>query len=156
MKNLLSFVCGALFSAGVCISGMVRPSKVLGFLDLRGDWDASLALVMASALGVHVLAWAVVRRLRRPLLGGAFPGPPPRRVDARLVGGAALFGVGWGLSGFCPGPAAVSLLSGVTACFVFVGSMAAAMLAYQWIDARAGRSDDGCVADADQPASNTR
>ena len=130
MTALLALVSGALFGAGVCLSGMVRPSKVLGFLDVAGPWDPSLALVMGSALAVHVAAWAVVRRRRAPLLGGRFPGRPSRVVDARLVGGSALFGLGWGLAGYCPGPAVVSIVSGAKASFVFVGAMAAAMLAY--------------------------
>src|SRR4051812_4756337 len=102
--NVLAALSGALFAAGVCISGMVRPSKVLGFLDLRGAWDPSLALVMASALALHVVAWRIVRAARKPRFGTAFPDPPSPVVDVKLVGGAALFGVGWGISGFCPGP----------------------------------------------------
>jgi uncharacterized membrane protein YedE/YeeE len=145
VKHLVAFVSGILFAAGVCLSGMVRPSKVLGFLDVRGDWDPSLALVMGSALAIHAIAWAVVRRMRGPLLGGSFPGPAGRTIDARLVAGAALFGVGWGLSGFCPGPALVSVISGAPAALVFVASMGAAMVAHQWLDQRAGRRDEGCV-----------
>ena len=141
MNAIIPLVCGALFAAGVCISGMVRPSKVLGFLDLGGRWDASLALVMASALALHVFAWRVVKRMTAdqlaPRFGIAFPGPAATIVDVRLVGGAAVFGVGWGLSGFCPGPAIVSLVSGTTASFVFVGAMVAAMLAFD----RSARSD---------------
>jgi uncharacterized membrane protein YedE/YeeE len=140
MKALIPFLCGALFSAGVCISGMVRPSKVLGFLDFGGAWDASLLLVMASALALHVVAWRVVKGMTRPRFGAAFPGPASQVIDTRLVGGAALFGVGWGLSGFCPGPALVALVSGTTASFVFVGSMLAAMLAF---DRRARVRSDG-------------
>ena len=130
MTALIPFLCGALFSAGVCISGMVRPSKVLGFLDFGGAWDASLLLVMASALALHIVAWRIIKGMTRPRFGAAFPGPASQVIDLRLVGGAALFGVGWGLSGFCPGPALVSLVSGTTASFVFVGSMLAAMLAF--------------------------
>jgi uncharacterized membrane protein YedE/YeeE len=126
--NALAFVCGALFAAGACISGMVRPSKVLGFLDLGGPWDATLLCVMVSALAISVLAWQVVKRATRPRFGTAFPGPPSRVIDARLVGGAALFGIGWGLAGYCPGPAVVSLASGATGSFVFVGAMVAGML----------------------------
>jgi uncharacterized membrane protein YedE/YeeE len=126
--NALAFICGALFAAGACISGMVRPSKVLGFLDLGGPWDATLLCVMVSALAISVLAWQVVKRATRPRFGTAFPGPPSRVIDARLVGGAALFGVGWGLAGYCPGPAVVSLASGATGSFVFVAAMVAGML----------------------------
>jgi uncharacterized membrane protein YedE/YeeE len=144
VRGVLSFVSGLLFALGVCLSGMVRPSKVLGFLDVRGDWDPSLALVMVSALGVYAIAWALVRRLRAPLFGGSFPGAPSRAIDARLVGGAALFGLGWGLGGFCPGPALVSVISGVPASLVFVASMGAAMIGYRWLDSRAGRRDEAC------------
>jgi uncharacterized membrane protein YedE/YeeE len=142
MLGALSFVSGALFAAGVCLSGMVRPSKVLAFLNLGGDWDPSLAFVMASATAIFAVAWAIARRRTAPILGGAYPAPPSRTVDARLVGGAALFGAGWGLGGFCPGPALVSIVSGVRASLVFVAAMGAGMLLYQWLDARRGRSDE--------------
>ena len=128
-RAALALVAGALFGVGVGVAGMVRPSKVLAFLDLGGRWDPSLALVMAAALAVHALAWRWVVRARAPWLGGRFPDPAGRVIDARLVGGAALFGVGWGLSGYCPGPAVVSLASGAPASFVFVATMLAAMAA---------------------------
>ncbi len=131
--NVLAFLCGALFAAGACISGMVRPSKVLGFLDLGGSWDATLLFVMASALAIHVVAWRLVAAGRRPRLGGAFPPMPQQVIDARLVGGAALFGIGWGISGYCPGPAVVSVVSGTASSLVFVGAMAAAILAYHHV-----------------------
>jgi hypothetical protein len=126
--NVLALLCGALFAAGACISGMVRPSKVLGFLDVGGAWDATLMCVMAAALAIHVVAWQVVKRTSRPRFGGAFPGPPSCVIDARLIGGAALFGIGWGLAGYCPGPAVVSIVSGATGSFVFLGAMVAGML----------------------------
>ena len=125
--NLVAILGGALFGAGVCISGMVRPSKVIGFLDFGGAWDPSLLVVMGSALAVSIVAWRIVAKLRTPRFGVAFPAPPSPLVDARLIGGAAVFGVGWGLSGYCPGPALVSLVSGVTAVFVFCAAMIAAM-----------------------------
>ncbi|HEY5952559.1 MAG TPA: DUF6691 family protein [Kofleriaceae bacterium] len=134
---IIPLSCGALFAAGVCISGMVRPSKVIGFLDFAGAWDASLLLVMASALALHVVAWRIVKQMTGPRYGTAFPGPPTTIIDAKLIGGAALFGIGWGISGFCPGPAIVSLVSGTTASFVFVAAMAAAMIVFD----RSGRSD---------------
>jgi uncharacterized protein len=141
VSAIIPLLCGALFSAGVCLAGMVRPSKVIGFLDFGGAWDASLLLVMASALVLHVFAWRILRAMTadmpRPKFGTAFPGPAASVIDARLIGGAALFGVGWGLTGFCPGPAVVSLVSGTTASFVFVAAMGAAMLGFD----RSGRSD---------------
>jgi hypothetical protein len=152
-KVLVPLAAGALFSAGVCVSGMVRPSKVIGFLDFGGAWDASLALVMASALALHVVAWAVVRarqgRGQAPPLGDAYPGPPSSVIDARLVGGALLFGFGWGLSGFCPGPAIVSVVTGVRASLVFVGSMVVAMAAYEGLrDRGSGLRSSGIAPDA--------
>ncbi len=128
--NLLALACGGLFAAGVCISGMVRPSKVLGFLDFGGSWDATLAIVMASALAIHVLAWRLVKQAAGPRFGRAFPDSPSAAIDLRLVGGAALVGIGWGLAGFCPGPASVSVVSGARGSLVFVGAMAAAMVVY--------------------------
>lgn len=132
--NLVAITGGALFGAGVCISGMVRPSKVIGFLDFGGAWDPTLLVVMASALAVSIVAWRIVAKLRTPRFGTAFPSPASPLVDARLIGGAAVFGVGWGLSGYCPGPALVSLVSGVTAVFVFCGAMLAAMFVVELRD----------------------
>jgi uncharacterized protein len=142
MRAIVPLLAGALFGAGVCISGMVRPSKVLGFLDLGGRWDPSLALVMASALTLHVVAWRIVKRMRAPRLASTFPPPPSGVIDARLVGGAAVFGVGWGISGFCPGPAILSILSGATASLVFVATMALSMLAYDRLAQRREEADD--------------
>jgi uncharacterized membrane protein YedE/YeeE len=130
MRGAISLVAGALFGAGVCISGMVRPSKVLAFLDLGGAWDPSLLLVMASALIVHVVAWRIVQQRRAPRFGTSYPAPASRVIDARLVGGAAVFGVGWGISGYCPGPAVLSVLSGATSSLVFVGVVAVSMVAF--------------------------
>ena len=143
-RALVALSSGALFGAGVCVSGMVRPSKVIGFLDFGGAWDASLGLVMGMALAVHVVAWAIVRARGSapPPLGTAYPGPASPVIDARLVAGALLFGVGWGLSGFCPGPALVSVVTGVRASLVFVGAMAIAMAAYQRLDVRGGKVDE--------------
>lgn len=128
MNAAIAFLCGALFSAGVCISGMVRPSKVLGFLDFGGQWDATLLVVMASALAIHFVAWRVVKAARAPRFGGQFPGPPSTVIDARLLGGAALFGLGWGVAGYCPGPAIVAVVSGAKSTLVFVGAMLAGIV----------------------------
>ena len=144
-KIVIPLLAGALFGAGVCVSGMVRPSKVIGFLDFAsGHWDASLALVMAIAVALHAVAWAIVRSrgTRPPPYGAAYPGPPSSVIDARLVGGSLLFGIGWGLSGFCPGPALVSVVTGVRASLVFVGALAIAMAAYQRLDRRGGGQDE--------------
>ena len=118
MKRALPLIAGMLFGLGVCVSGMVRPSKVLAFLNFGGAWDATLLVVMGSALIVHAIAWRFAKNA-----------PPASQViDARLVGGAALFGLGWGFSGYCPGPAVVSIVSGVPGVLVFVASMIVGML----------------------------
>jgi uncharacterized membrane protein YedE/YeeE len=128
MKRLVvAFACGALFALGLAISGMTHPSKVLAFLDFAGAWDPSLALVMAGGVLVNVLLFRVAFRRGAPLLGGAFALPGKRGIDARLVGGAAVFGVGWGLGGFCPGPAVVSVAGGAAPVFVFVVAMVVGM-----------------------------
>jgi len=126
--NLVAFLCGVLFAAGACVSGMVRPSKVLGFLDLGGAWDATLLFVMASALAIHFLAWRVVKNATAPRFGTRYPGPPSQTIDRRLLGGAVLFGLGWGLAGYCPGPAVVSIVSGATSSIVFVTAMVIGIL----------------------------
>jgi uncharacterized protein len=104
-----AFALGLLFGLGLCLSGMTQPPKVLGFLDVSGLWDPSLAFVMGGAVGVGMLAFFLSRRLERSLLGAPFNFPRDGGVDAKLVIGSAIFGVGWGLSGVCPGPAIVNL-----------------------------------------------
>ncbi len=127
-RAIIPLLSGALFGAGVCVSGMIRPSKVLAFLDFGGNWDPSLLVVMGVAMALHIGAWRVVKSMRKPRFGDAFPAPASSTIDLRLVGGAALFGVGWGISGFCPGPAILSVLSGARVSLVFVGTMAIGML----------------------------
>jgi uncharacterized membrane protein YedE/YeeE len=119
----VSFVAGLLFAVGLGVAGMTDPRKVLGFLDVFGRWDASLALVMAGAIGVHLPFLRLVQR-RRP---ATVPGGD--RIEGPLLLGAAVFGVGWGLSGYCPGPALVSLASGRGAVLVFVLAMVAGSIA---------------------------
>jgi uncharacterized membrane protein YedE/YeeE len=123
MRTLLSGACGVLFGAGLAISGMTNPAKVLAFLDVSGRWDPSLALVMCAALAVAAPAFALARGRARPWLGGTFALPTRRDVDPQLVGGAALFGVGWALVGLCPGPALASLARGAPEVAIFVGAM---------------------------------
>lgn len=141
MGALIPLLCGALFGAGICVSGMVRPSKVLAFLDFGGAWDPSLLLVMGAALTLHVVAWQLIKNRRAPRFGTAFPGPPSSVVDRRLVGGAALFGIGWGISGYCPGPALLSVLSGATSSLVFVGAVAVSMVVYDHVAQRQSSDD---------------
>jgi uncharacterized membrane protein YedE/YeeE len=127
LHALIAFVSGLVFSVGLCLSGMTRQSKVLGFLDIKGDWDPSLLFVMGGAVGVHAIAWQLARRRKAPVLGGSFPEKPAPKLDAKLLGGAAMFGLGWGLGGFCPGPALVSIGSGAQGPLVFCAAMALGM-----------------------------
>jgi uncharacterized membrane protein YedE/YeeE len=129
---LSSFISGLVFALGLGISGMTRPIKVIGFLDFFGDWDASLAFVMIGAIGVYFVAYRLSRTMRSPILAATFSIPARSDVDARLLGGAALFGAGWGLAGFCPGPAVTSLASGSAPVVVFVASMAAGIYLHGW------------------------
>lgn len=118
-----ALIAGLLFGAGLVISGMTQPRKVIGFLDVFGHWDASLMFVMLGAVFVHALAYRLARKQSRPLLAPAFATPPANTVDARLVLGAAIFGIGWGLSGYCPGPALVSMPSGQLGLLTFIACM---------------------------------
>lgn len=128
MKPLASaFGAGALFGVGLAISGMTKPSKVVGFLDLFGAWDASLMFVMIGAIAVHFVAHRIIARRPSPIFDARFHLPTRKDVDLRLVLGAAIFGIGWALAGFCPGPALVAAGSGVTAALVFVVGMTVGM-----------------------------
>jgi uncharacterized membrane protein YedE/YeeE len=120
-------VCGFLFAIGLAISGMTQPAKVSGFLDFAGAWDASLAFVMLGAVSVYFVADRISSRLPKPLLAEQFPRRQRTRIDARLAIGAALFGIGWGISGFCPGPALVSVGAGARAALWFVPAMVGGM-----------------------------
>lgn len=124
-----SLLSGLLFGTGLTISQMINPAKVIGFLDVAGNWDPTLAFVMGGALAVTIPGFIFVRRMAKPLVAHTFQLPTRRDIDMRLVGGAALFGVGWGLGGFCPGPALASLVSGVWQVGVFVAAMIGGMLA---------------------------
>lgn len=129
MKGLVwGGFAGALFGVGLAISGMTQPAKVLGFLDVTGAWDASLAFVMAGAVAVYAVAFRLIRRRGAPLFERELHLPTQRHVDGKLLAGAALFGVGWGLGGFCPGPALVSLGAMAPHAVVFVLAMTAGML----------------------------
>jgi hypothetical protein len=142
-REVAAFSSGALFSAGLCLSGMTYPSKVLAFLDVAGAWDPSLAFVMAGAVGVAAIAFFLQPRRRAPAFDASFDVPPRQGpIDARLLAGAALFGVGWGLSGLCPGPAVVSLASGQTPAIVFVASMLAGMAIERLLPRLRARGDE--------------
>ncbi len=122
---VVSCISGIVFAVGLGISGMTRPVKVIGFLDFAGKWDASLAFVMIGAIAIYFVAYRLIRRRSAPLLADKFWVPSRTDIDLNLIGGAAIFGAGWGLSGFCPGPAITSLASGVPSVGVFVLAMAA-------------------------------
>jgi uncharacterized membrane protein YedE/YeeE len=122
-QNAVALVSGVLFGVGLALGGMTRPRKVLGFLDVFGAWDPSLAFVMLGAISVHFAVYRVIRGTAAPLFADEFALPTRRNVDAKLVLGSAVFGVGWGLAGYCPGPAIASLASGSPAVVLFVATL---------------------------------
>ena len=128
MSHLFGFVSGLVFGIGLILAGMTEPLKVKGFLDLAGAWDPSLALVMGGAIALGMLGFARARRRGRSWTGAPMEIPTNRSVDRRLVGGGVLFGVGWGIAGFCPGPALVALGSGMGSAGIFVAAMLVGMV----------------------------
>ena len=153
MKTLLtSFVSGVVFALGLGISGMTRPVKVIGFLDFFGAWDASLAFVMIGAIAVYFVAYRWSREMPSPLLARNFSLPKRSDLDAKLILGAAIFGAGWGLGGFCPGPAITSLASGAIPVFVFVFAMGLGMYLHTWL-AELGATNSGFAV---SPANSTQ
>jgi len=136
MRNAIAPVVGLAFGFGLCLSGMYEPSKVLGFLDLAGDWDPSLAFVMGGAIAVALPAYALARRRRIDWHGDSIDWPKSREIDAPLALGAVIFGVGWGLGGLCPGPAIVDVGFLSFSAIAFVASMAAGVFAFRALDLR--------------------
>ncbi len=137
MKSKLAALgAGALFAVGLSVSGMTQPAKVQGFLDFTGQWDASLAFVMIGAIGVHAVLRRVIARRAAPVFTPAFESRPSARIDSRLLLGSALFGIGWGLGGYCPGPAFVSFGGASLSALLFVGAMTAGMVGYRLIHQR--------------------
>ena len=134
MINLASFVCGLIFGLGLIIAGMANPAKVIAFLDLAGDWDPSLALVMGGGIAVATGAFALAGKRARSLLGAPMQLPTRQDIDPRLILGSVAFGAGWGLAGFCPGPALVALGAGIPKAVIFVCAMLVGMLAYELIN----------------------
>jgi len=134
MHRLSEFVVGLLFGWGLLISGMTDPGKVIGFLDLAGAWDPSLAFVMGGGVLVGLLGFTVAKRRTSSFLGSAMHMPTSRDIDRRLVLGALTFGVGWGLAGFCPGPALVSMGAGQAKAALFVVAMVAGMLVFEALE----------------------
>jgi uncharacterized protein len=129
-----SLLAGLVFGLGLILSGMANPAKVLGFLDLAGAWDPSLGFVMMGAIGIALPAFALARRRPRSLLGREIKLPEARGIDRRLVGGSLLFGIGWGLAGFCPGPALVALGMGEGQALIFVAAMVAGMGLFELLE----------------------
>lgn len=136
MQILASLSAGLIFGLGLILSGMANPAKVLGFLDLAGAWDPSLALVMAGAIAVGLVAFALAKGRSHSLLGAEMKLPLARQIDRRLVGGSLLFGIGWGVAGFCPGPALVALGMGQAKAVVFVLAMLAGMGLFEVLQKR--------------------
>lgn len=139
---LFAVLSGILFGLGLAVSGMVNPAKVLAFLDVAGDWDPTLAFVMAGALAVTAPAFRVVLKRSEPWFAPRFALPTKTNLEPRLVLGAALFGIGWGLAGLCPGPAVTDLVTARGTVLLFVAAMLAGAMFYDWLDARvkSGRS----------------
>ncbi|WP_279357604.1 YeeE/YedE family protein [Methylobacterium indicum] len=127
LRLAAALLSGLLFGIGLAMSGMLDPARVRGFLDVTGAWDPTLAFVLAGAVTASSLGTALARRLRGPFLADAFDWPTRTRIDRPLVLGAALFGIGWGLSGFCPGPAVAALSTGLRPVIVFVAAMLVGM-----------------------------
>lgn len=138
--RLTEFAVGLLFGIGLILAGMTDPGKVLGFLDLFGAWDPSLAFVMGGAILVGVFAFALARKRTTSVLGGAMHLPTARDIDKRLVMGSLVFGAGWGLAGFCPGPAIVSMGAGQPKAIAFVLAMVAGMFLFELFERRTRRT----------------
>ncbi|MDH4394217.1 MAG: YeeE/YedE family protein [Limnobacter sp.] len=131
LARLASLASGFVFGVGLLISGMANPDKVLGFLDLAGEWDPSLAFVMGGAIAVGLLAFAISKKRTLSFLGEPMRMPTSTDIDKKLILGGVLFGLGWGLAGFCPGPALVSITSLDPKVLLFVGSMLIGMLGFE-------------------------
>jgi hypothetical protein len=136
MRKLTAFIAGLLFGIGLLLAGMANPGKVLGFLDLAGAWDPSLALVMVGAIVVASVPFSWAGKQSKSLLGAPMQLPVKRELDVRLIGGSLLFGIGWGIAGICPGPAVVLLLTAHWQAFVFVSAMLVGMLLFTALEAR--------------------
>lgn len=129
-------LAGIIFGAGLALSDMVNPARVLGFLNIAGTWDPTLAFVMGGGVIASAIGYMFSRRLRAPLFGKSFFIPENRRLDSQLIGGAALFGIGWGLVGFCPGPAIAGLIYGMWQPWLFVAAMVVGMALQRVVSAQ--------------------
>ncbi|MBM75118.1 MAG: hypothetical protein CMK59_06940 [Proteobacteria bacterium] len=141
MRLFVQFTAGVIFALGLGVSGMTQPAKVIGFLDVLGGWDPSLAFVMIGAIGVHFVAYRFYPKMSKPFLETEFKVPSRTDISPQLMAGAALFGVGWGLGGICPGPGIVAATSLDKSMLFFVGAMIIGMIAYQQVWQRVQSSD---------------
>ncbi|MEL0131523.1 MAG: DUF6691 family protein [Betaproteobacteria bacterium] len=138
MKNVLALISGLVFGFGLILSGMANPAKVIGFLDIAGSWDPSLAFVMGGAIAIGFFAFKYAETRDTTLLGEELNLPRNNTIDKRLIGGSLVFGAGWGLGGFCPGPGLVSLGMGYSGGIIFALSMVVGMLAFELIQKNSG------------------
>jgi len=143
MAVIMMFLSGIIFALGLGISGMTQPEKVTGFLNIAGDWDPSLAFVMLGATMTYLIGNFAVLKRKSPLLGGTFILPSRTDIDRPLLVGSALFGLGWGLVGFCPGPALVALVTGYDSVIIFVLAMGVGMYAFEVLETRFAMEPDG-------------
>ena len=139
MRALIALLAGLIFGLGLLLAGMANPAKVLGFLDLTGTWDPSLALVMVSAIAVAALPFGWAKRQKCSLLGEAMQLPQKRGLDRRLITGSLTFGTGWGIAGICPGPAIVGLGAGFWQAGVFLGAMLTGMIFFEVLERFTGK-----------------
>lgn len=139
MRLAAVFLCGVLFALGLGVAGMTQPAKIIAFLDIAGDWDPSLIFVMGGAVGVNLVLYRLTIRRRRPLLDTEFVIPSRRQINPRLLAGSALFGIGWGLSGYCPGPAWVASVTGWASVAAFIAAMLFGMVLFQRLQAEEPR-----------------
>jgi len=138
-SHVSSFAAGLICSMGLCLSGMTDPGKVLGFLDLFGRWNPALAFVMVGAVGVHAVLYRLILRRQKPVFGDKFVLPTKKNLDVALIAGSALFGVGWGLVGYCPGPVVASLPAGALPTATFAGAMVVGFILYNRFEPAAAR-----------------
>ena len=136
MFVLSALLSGLVFGLGLIVSGMANPAKVLGFLDLAGEWDPSLALVMGGAIAVGFFAFFIAKNRTRSFIGSEMKLPTASAIDSRLLAGSALFGAGWGVAGFCPGPGLVAVGMGEPKALVFVAAMLVGMVIFSWLEKR--------------------
>lgn len=143
LPRIIVFLCGVVFSIGLGISGMTQPDKVVNFLDFVDNWDPSLIMVMFGAVATYFVGQRLTLSRQASVFGEKFQLPTRMDLDARLIGGAALFGIGWGMAGFCPGPALVSAVSGNSAVLTFIMSMAVGMYFFEALHLRYSHEPDG-------------